>query len=135
MFEKRLAESATELRSADVERDMASAPNAQDGGSPDGIALPTPDFAVIFETMPGMCLVLTPGFVVVAATDMYLQTSMTERSQLIGRYLFDVFPDNPADPDATGVSSVTARLRTACAPTAARISAARRAGWSRGCFT
>jgi PAS domain S-box-containing protein len=68
--------------------------------------LPTPDFRVIFETTPGMCLVLTPAFIVVAANDVYLQASGTQRDQLIGRYLFDVFPDNPDNPDATGVKSV-----------------------------
>jgi PAS fold len=92
---------------------MESVRNAQEGGSTVAqVALPMPDFRAIFETTPAMCLILTPEFIVVAATDVYLQASMTERAQLIGRYLFDVFPDNPADPEAAGVSSVTASFQT-----------------------
>ena len=33
------------------------------------------------------------------------------REQLVGRYLFDVFPDNPNDPAATGMRNLAASLR------------------------
>jgi two-component system sensor kinase FixL len=35
---------------------------------------------------------------------------MTERQEIIGRHLFEVFPDNPDDPNATGVSNLRASL-------------------------
>src|SRR5262245_48695798 len=33
---------------------------------------------------------------------------MTQREEITGRGLFDVFPDNPDDPEATGVSNLSA---------------------------
>ena len=35
---------------------------------------------------------------------------MTEREAIVGRYLFDVFPDNPDDPSADGVAKLSASL-------------------------
>ena len=36
---------------------------------------------------------------------------MTRREDIVGRHLFEVFPDNPADPGATGVANLEASLR------------------------
>ena len=47
--------------------------------------------------------VLDPGLRVVAVSDAYLRATMTERAAILGRGLFDVFPDNPADPETAGV--------------------------------
>jgi hypothetical protein len=38
---------------------------------------------------------------------------MTSRHRLAGERLFDVFPDNPDDPPADGVSNLYASLRIA----------------------
>jgi signal transduction histidine kinase/ActR/RegA family two-component response regulator len=35
---------------------------------------------------------------------------MTRRGEIVGRGIFDVFPDNPEDPGATGVANLTASL-------------------------
>jgi hypothetical protein len=35
---------------------------------------------------------------------------MTVREQILGRHIFDVFPDNPSDPAATGVRNLRASL-------------------------
>jgi signal transduction histidine kinase len=72
--------------------------------------LQPPDFRVLFESAPGLTLVLTPGFEIVAASDAYLQATMTKREEILGRGIFDVFPDNPDDPTATGVSNLRASL-------------------------
>jgi PAS domain S-box-containing protein len=56
----------------------------------------------LFESLPGLYLVLTPEFKIVAVSDAYLQATMTERESIIGRGLFEVFPDNPDEPGATG---------------------------------
>ena len=48
-----------------------------------------------------------------AVNDSYLRATMTERDGpdgIVGRRLFDVFPDNPADPDATGEANLRASL-------------------------
>ncbi len=72
--------------------------------------LPPPDFRALFESAPGLYLVLTPSFMIVAVSDAYLQATMTKRGEILGRHLFEVFPDNPDDPAATGVSNLRASL-------------------------
>jgi PAS domain S-box-containing protein len=47
---------------------------------------------------------------IVAVSDAYLRATMTRREDILGRQLFDVFPDNPDDPTATGVSNLSASL-------------------------
>lgn len=56
---------------------------------------PTPNFQTIFESAPGLYLVLTPQLVIVAVSDAYLKATMTQREQILGRGLFDVFPTTP----------------------------------------
>jgi signal transduction histidine kinase/ActR/RegA family two-component response regulator len=68
------------------------------------------DFRTLFEGAPGLLLVLDPELRIVAATDAYLRATMTEREEVVGRHLFEVFPDNPADPEATGVTNLAASL-------------------------
>jgi PAS domain S-box-containing protein len=65
-----------------------------------------PDFKSIFESAPGLNLILLPDLTIVAVSDTYLQATMTKRSDIIGRHLFDIFPDNPDDTAATGVSNL-----------------------------
>lgn len=69
------------------------------------------DFQLLFESIPGLYLVLTPDFRIVAASNAYLRATMTQRDQLIGREIFEVFPDNPDDGTATGVQNLNASLR------------------------
>lgn len=71
---------------------------------------PKPDFQALFESTPALYLVLTPALVIAAVSDAYLRATMTTRERIVGRHLFDVFPDNPDDPTATGVSNLTASL-------------------------
>lgn len=70
-----------------------------------------PDFRKIFESSPRAYLVLSPDFTIIAASDIYLRISMTQREQIVGKYLFDVFPDNPDDPEADGVANLTKSLK------------------------
>ncbi|WP_244626784.1 ATP-binding protein [Bradyrhizobium ivorense] len=70
-----------------------------------------PDFKALFEAAPGLYLVLTPPeFRIAAASDAYLRATRTERAAILGRALFDVFPDNPDDPAADGVRNLRASL-------------------------
>jgi signal transduction histidine kinase/ActR/RegA family two-component response regulator len=69
-----------------------------------------PDFRTLFEAAPGLYLVLDPELRIVAASDAYLAATMTQRDEIVGRGIFDVFPDNPDDPEATGVSNLSASL-------------------------
>jgi signal transduction histidine kinase/CheY-like chemotaxis protein len=70
--------------------------------------LPTPDFRALFEASPGLYLVLTKDFTIVAVSDAYTRATMTKREEILGRGVFDVFPDNPDDPTTTGVSILRA---------------------------
>ena len=69
-----------------------------------------PDFQVLFESAPGLYLVLTPALTIVAVSDAYLKATMTKREEILGRGLFEVFPDNPDDPAATGVRNLRVSL-------------------------
>jgi len=69
-----------------------------------------PDFKNLFESSPALFLVLSPDFAIVAVSDAYLTVTKTKREQIIGRELFEVFPDNPEDPFATGVANLKASL-------------------------
>jgi PAS domain S-box-containing protein len=78
---------------------------------PPGTALtPALDFRALFESAPGLYLVLTPDLKIAAVSDGYLRATMTRRQDILGRGLFEVFPDNPDDPHATGVRNLSASL-------------------------
>lgn len=69
-----------------------------------------PDFHAIFEAVPGLYLVLKPDFTIVAVSDAYLDATHTTRSKILGQGIFEVFPDNPDDPQADGVKNLAASL-------------------------
>jgi len=71
-------------------------------------SLPASIFQNIFEAIPGLYLILAPNkqFTIIAANDAYLQATKTERKRIVGRPLFEVFPDNPNDPEASGVAAI-----------------------------
>ena len=71
---------------------------------------PGPDFRLLFESAPGLYLVLNLDLRIVAASDAYIRATMTTRGGIVGRNLFDVFPDNPDDPSATGVRNLSDSL-------------------------
>jgi PAS domain-containing protein len=73
----------------------------------------TPDFKRIFEAAPGCYLLLKPNppvFTIIGVTDAYARATNTVRENIIGRGLFEVFPDNPDDKNATGEKNLTASL-------------------------
>ncbi len=67
-------------------------------------------FQVPLEAAPDAYLLLSPEWEIVAATDAYLEATMTVREQIVGRHLFDVFPDNPAEAGASGETNLRASL-------------------------
>src|SRR5688572_19884062 len=71
------------------------------------------DFKVLFEASPDVLLVLLPDaprYTMVGATQARLKATHTTRADTIGRGLFELFPDNPDDPEATGASNLRASL-------------------------
>jgi len=69
-----------------------------------------PDFRALFESAPGLYLVLKPDLTIVAVSDAYLRATMTERARILGRGLFEIFPGNPDEPGATGVPNLQSSL-------------------------
>ena len=72
-------------------------------------------FRQLFRAAPGPYLVLkpdSPRFTIVEVNDAYLTATNTTREHLLGRALFDVFPDNPDDDEATGERNLRASLET-----------------------
>ena len=68
----------------------------------------SPGFRALFEATPTPFVVLAPpDFRIVAANDAYLQATMTRRETILGRTLFDAFPD---EPEAPGVRNLRASL-------------------------
>ncbi|MBJ7353776.1 MAG: response regulator [Thermoleophilaceae bacterium] len=59
-----------------------------------------------FETLPGLYLLVDPDLKILDATDAYLAATMTRRDEIVGRGLFDVFPENPDDAGATGENNL-----------------------------
>jgi len=63
------------------------------------------DFVLLFNSTPGLYLILLPNppkFTIVAVNDAYIEATLTSREYLIGKGIFEAFPDNPNDKSATG---------------------------------
>lgn len=73
-------------------------------------ALNAPNFQKLFESAPALYLVLSTDLRIVAASDAYLRATMIERESILGKGIFEVFPDNPDDPSATGVTNLKSSL-------------------------
>ena len=77
----------------------------------EGRASPSTDFQAIFDATPTPFLVISPANrTIVAAHDARLCVTGAKREAQIGRLLFDVFPDDPDDPEASGVRNLKASL-------------------------
>ncbi|MDW4905154.1 SpoIIE family protein phosphatase [Streptomyces sp. ADMS] len=71
---------------------------------------PQIDYAAVFRALPGMVALLTPDLVYADANDDFVRLSGRTREQLVGRYIFDVFPENPHDPAAAGMRETEASM-------------------------
>ncbi|GGR84069.1 hypothetical protein GCM10010269_24010 [Streptomyces humidus] len=76
---------------------------------------PRIDYAAVFRALPGMVALLTPDLRYVDANEDFLLLAGRDREQLLGRYVFDVFPENPNDPAAAGMRETRASMLRAVA--------------------
>jgi signal transduction histidine kinase len=76
---------------------------------------PTLHYQRLFDAAPSPCLVLDANLVIVAVNEAYLAATATDRSALLGRLIFEAFPDNPNDPTADGVRNLRRSLETVLA--------------------
>lgn len=65
----------------------------------------------MFESLPGQYLILKPDFTIAAVSNAYLKVTLTKREEILGHGIFEVFPDNPNNPAATGVDNLRASLQ------------------------
>ncbi len=67
----------------------------------------------VFEALPGAFLLLLPdpAFTIAGVSDEYLRATLRERGELVGRPVFDVFPDNPATPEANATANLRRSLQ------------------------
>ena len=73
------------------------------------------DFQLLLEESPGSFLVLapdTPRFTILGVTNVYLRATGTQRSELVGQGLFELFPDKSDDP-AVPTGDIRASLERA----------------------
>ncbi|MFE0024314.1 PAS domain-containing protein, partial [Amycolatopsis sp. NPDC059021] len=66
--------------------------------------------SALFGVTAAPYLVLDANLRIQAANPAYLGATERSPDELIGAFMFDAFPDNPADPDATGVRNLSASL-------------------------
>src|SRR5438045_4079121 len=69
------------------------------------------DFSALFDATPSPYLVLSSDLRIVSVNQAYLQATRTTREDIVGRGIFEAFPDNPDDPAASGVEKLHASLQ------------------------
>lgn len=75
------------------------------------MTVPQIDYGAVFRQLPIPVLLLTPEFAIADANLALLRTTGRTRDELLGRNVFDAFPDDPSDPNATGMRNSLASLR------------------------
>ena len=68
------------------------------------------DYQAVFDHTPSLVLVLDSGFRIVAQSRAHAAATLSDTRGLIGKNLFEAFPDNPGDSGAAGISLLRASL-------------------------
>ncbi|WP_426102548.1 PAS domain-containing protein [Massilia sp. TSP1-1-2] len=71
---------------------------------------PLPDFQALFRVSPYFYLVMDLELNIIGVNDAYLRATGRIEGDLLGRYVFDAFPQNPDDPDSTAIEEVRSSL-------------------------
>lgn len=69
------------------------------------------DYRAIFEGLPGLFVAMDAELKIVAVSDAYNRATMTRREDMLGKTMFEVFPDNPDDPGIDGIRNLHASLQ------------------------
>ena len=73
---------------------------------PHRVKRPGIDYQALFVVTPSPYMVLGPDLVIADVNEAACRVTGRTPEDLLGKYLFDAFPDNPADPDAEGVRNL-----------------------------
>lgn len=68
------------------------------------------DFELVFNKMPGLCLVLDASFTIVARNEEHARQTFTQDKPVVGQSVFAAFPDNPDHSGAMGVAQARQSL-------------------------
>ncbi|MFC5271158.1 PAS domain-containing protein [Adhaeribacter terreus] len=69
------------------------------------------DYHTLFASLPGLYLILSPELTILDASDTYLKATLTERQNIKGKHIFEVFPDNPETPEANATNNLGRSLQ------------------------
>ena len=69
------------------------------------------DYKSVFHNLPTPAAVVSPEFIMIDINEAYRQLSGRPREELVGRNVFEAFPDNPAEPGVSGSSALGESLR------------------------
>lgn len=70
------------------------------------------ELQLVLRALPGSYLILSADFTILEASDAYLASTLKDRS-IIGRPLFEIFPDNPDAPEAAAATNLRQSLEHA----------------------
>ncbi len=76
----------------------------------DGAGRQSLSFLSIFQAQSASSLLLSPQLIIEGVTDALLRETFRERKDIIGKHLFDAFPDNPDSPQASATTNLRASL-------------------------
>ena len=68
------------------------------------------DYGSVFHHLPVPILLMTPEQVIADANQAYCDLTGRACAELVGRTVFEAFPDNPDEPGATGAANLGASL-------------------------
>jgi two-component system, OmpR family, sensor histidine kinase VicK len=72
------------------------------------------DFVNVFHYLPGLYIIVSPDaphFTISEANQSYAAATHTSREQILGKSFFEVFPDNPLNHEATGITMLLASFK------------------------
>jgi len=70
----------------------------------------------LFESLPGLFLVFTHDLKIVSASDAYLAALALQRKNILGRGIFEIFPDQPGTTTISNWRASLDRVRQTAAP-------------------
>lgn len=71
-----------------------------------------PDFQKVFECSPTPYMLLSPDLIIVGVNEAYAKATLINRSEVIGKHLFVVFPDNPNDDASSSTKLLSFSINT-----------------------
>jgi signal transduction histidine kinase len=69
------------------------------------------DYRAIVQGLPGLYVILDTDLTIVDVSNAYNRATMTRREDMLGKTMFEVFPDNPDDAQADGVRNLHVSLQ------------------------